>query len=70
MVEPAQWIAPYVCNCCPKIKRCNKQKAFYITQNTDQASHDLLVSCCTRINQDPADIAILDDLISPLLKQG
>lgn len=62
--------APYVCNNCPKIKRCNKNKAFYIAQNADKSSHDLLVSCREGINQNPADISILDDLISPLLKQG
>lgn len=62
--------APYVCNSCPKVKRCNKHKAFYIAQNADQTSQELLVSCRSGINQDPADIAILDDLISSLLKQG
>jgi IS30 family transposase len=62
--------APYVCNSCPKIKRCNKQKAFYIAQNADQDAQKLLVACRAGINQDAADIAILDDLISPLLKQG
>lgn len=62
--------APYVCNSCPKVRTCNKNKAFYISQYADESSHDLLVSCRTGINQDPADIAILDDLISPLLKNG
>ena len=62
--------APYVCNSCSKIKRCNKNKAFYIAQNADKSSQDLLVSCRQGINQDPADIAILDELISPLLSQG
>ena len=62
--------APYVCNICSKIKRCNKNKAFYIAQNADKSSQDLLVSCRQGINQDPADIAILNDLISPLLSQG
>ena len=36
----------------------------------DTTSQELLVSCRTGINQSPADIAILDDLISPLLKNG
>lgn len=62
--------APYVCNSCLKIKRCNKNKAFYIAQNADVSSHELLVSCRTGINQHPSDIALLDDLISPLLKKG
>ena len=62
--------APYVCNNCPKLKRCNKTKAFYIAQNADSSSRELLVSCRQGINQDPANLAMLDDLISPLLKKG
>lgn len=62
--------APYVCNHCARIRTCNKNKAFYIAQTADTTSQELLVSCRTGINQSPADIAILDDLISPLLKNG
>jgi len=62
--------APYVCNGCPKIKRCTLQHALYSAQQADEASQELLVSCRDGINQSPADIAILDDIISPLLKQG
>lgn len=62
--------APYVCNGCPKFKRCTLQHALYSAQQADEASHDLLVSCRNGINQAPADIALLDGLISPLLKQG
>lgn len=62
--------APYVCNGCPKIKRCEMQHALYSAQQADESSHELLVSCRDGINQSPADIAMLDELISPLLKQG
>ncbi|URZ05546.1 IS30 family transposase [Clostridium felsineum] len=62
--------APYVCNGCSKFKRCNLQHAIYSAQQADESSHDLLVSCRDGINQSPADIAMLDNLISPLLKQG
>lgn len=62
--------APYVCNGCPKFKRCSLQHALYSAQRADEASQDLLVSCRNGINQSPADIALLDQLISPLLKQG
>lgn len=62
--------APFVCNHCLKLKRCNKNKAFYIAQNADKSSQALLVSSRIGINQHPADIALLDDLISPLLKKG
>ncbi len=62
--------APYVCNGCHKVKRCDKQHSFYSAQQADEASHELLVSCRSGINQEAVDIALLDDLISPLLKQG
>jgi IS30 family transposase len=62
--------APFVCNSCLKLRRCDLQHALYSAQKADEASHDLLISCRDGINQSPADIAILDELISPLLKQG
>jgi IS30 family transposase len=62
--------APFVCNHCQKTKHCLKQQAFYSAQHADQSSHELLVSCRSGINQEPVDIALLDELISPLLKQG
>lgn len=62
--------APFVCNHCARQRTCNKEKAYYIAQNADQSSQELLVSCWQGINQAPADIAMLDTLISPLLAQG
>lgn len=62
--------APFVCNRCARQRTCNKEKAYYIAQNADQSSQELLVSCRQGINQAPADIAMLDTLISPLLAQG
>lgn len=62
--------APFVCNRCAKSRTCNKNKAYYIAQNADKSSQELLVSCRQGINQDAADIALLDDLISPLLTKG
>jgi IS30 family transposase len=62
--------APYVCNGCLKARRCDKQHAFYSAQQADQSSHELLISCRSGINQEPVDIALMDDLISPLLQQG
>ena len=62
--------APFVCNGCHKIKRCEMQHALYSAQQADESSHELLISCRDGINQSPADIAYLDNLISPLLKQG
>ena len=62
--------APFVCNHCARQRTCNKEKAYYIAQNADQSSQELLVSCRQGINQAPADIAMLDTLISPLLAPG
>jgi len=60
--------APYVCNGCQKIKRCTLQHALYSAQQADVDSQELLVSCRDGINQSPSDIAMLDGIISPLLK--
>lgn len=62
--------APYVCNGCPKFRTCGLQHALYSAQQADETCHELLISCRDGINQSPADIALLDELISPLLKQG
>lgn len=62
--------APYVCNGCLKVKRCNLQHTFYSAQAAEENYQALLVSSRNGINQSPSDIAMLDNLISPLLKQG
>ena len=62
--------SPYVCNGCLKFRRCDLQHALYSAQQADESANELLVSCRDGINQSPADIALLDELISPLLKQG
>ena len=69
-VCPSTIKAPYVCNGCGKARNCTKQHAFYSAQQADESASQLLVSCRAGINQNPVDIALLDDLISPLLKQG
>mgnify|MGYP000501254037 CR=1 FL=1 len=62
--------APYVCNGCTKFRRCVLQHALYSASDADASYHNLLVSSREGINQSPADIAMLDILISPLLKKG
>lgn len=62
--------APYVCNGCPKKSNCLLKRAFYAAQYADDTYRDLLVSSREGINQAPVDIAMLDGLISPLLKKG
>jgi len=62
--------APYVCNGCPKFRRCTLQHALYSANDADASYQELLVSSREGINQAPVDIAMLDTLISPLLKKG
>lgn len=62
--------APYVCNGCLKKTGCLLKKFFYTAKYADDCYHDLLVSSREGINQTPVDIAMLDNLISPLLRKG
>ena len=55
----------FVCNHCARQRTCNKNKAYYIAQNADKSSQELLVSCRQRINHARVDIEMLDKLISP-----
>ncbi|SEU28742.1 Transposase and inactivated derivatives, IS30 family [Lacrimispora sphenoides] len=61
---------PYVCNGCNKNGSCLMQKAYYTAQYAQDEYFNVLVSSRDGINQDAADIAFLDQLISPLLKKG
>ena len=61
---------PYVCNGCVKKNACLLEKFFYTAKYADDRYHDLLISSREGINQTPVDIAMLDNLISPLLKKG
>lgn len=61
---------PYVCNGCKRKTNCLLRKYFYTAKYADDSYHDLLVSSREGINQAPVDIAMLDNLISPLLLKG
>lgn len=60
---------PYVCNGCPKKNGCLLRKFYYTAKYADDCYRDLLVYSREGINQAPVDIAMLDALISPLLKK-
>ena len=62
--------APYVCNGCVKRTGCLLERSYYSAKYADDCYRDLLISCREGINQAPVDVAVLDSLISPLLKQG
>lgn len=61
---------PYVCNGCAKKTNCLLQKYFYSGKYADDIYRETLVSSREGINQSAVDIAMLDDLISPLLLKG
>jgi transposase, IS30 family len=61
---------PYVCNGCQRKTNCLLKKYFYTAKYADDCYHDLLVSSREGINQAPVDIAMIDNLISPLLLKG
>ena len=61
---------PYVCNGCVKKANCFLKKSYYSAKCAYDNYRDLLVSSREGINQEPVDIAMLDGLISPLLKKG
>jgi len=69
-VCPALKKPPYVCNGCKKKQNCLMEKSLYFAKHADECYRDTLVSTREGINQTPADMAMLDDLISPLLKKG
>lgn len=61
---------PYVCNGCAKKPSCLMQKQFYSAKYADDTYRNTLVSTREGINQSAVDIAMLDELISPLLRKG
>lgn len=61
---------PYVCNGCKKQTGCLLERSYYYAKQAEDAYRELLVSSREGINQTPVDIAMLDQLISPLLKKG
>ena len=61
---------PYVCNSCNSYAQCRKIKYIYIASQAQQKYESTLVSCREGINISEDNLQKLDDLISPLIKQG
>ncbi len=61
---------PYVCNGCVKKNHCFMRKSLYFAKHADDSYRNLLVASREGINQTPADVAMIDKIISPLLKKG
>lgn len=63
--------APYVCNSCDKRKQCRRQSKYYYYASHAQTRYRSML-CTSRegINITEDELALLDSLISPLLKKG
>ena len=61
---------PYVCNACNSYAQCRKIKYIYFASEAQKKYENSLSSSREGINISPKDLKKLDDLISPLIKQG
>ena len=61
---------PYVCNSCNSYAQCRKIKYVYFASEAQKKYEKSLVSSRQGVNITPEELKKLDDLISPLIKQG
>lgn len=61
---------PYVCNGCGKRINCLMERKVYSAKYADDTYRERLVSSREGINQTPASIMKMDQLVSPLIKKG
>ena len=62
--------APYVCNGCRKRAQCRLQRAIYRAKDAQIEYHETLVETRRGINISKEDLLHLDEIISPLIRQG
>lgn len=62
--------APFVCNGCEKKTSCRLDKAFYRATTAQRQYKTVLVESRNGINCSPEQLALLDNIITPLVKQG
>ncbi len=62
--------APYVCNGCSKKTGCRLDKYFYRATSAHKQYKTILVESRTGINISEDNLALLDETISPLVRQG
>ena len=62
--------APFVCNGCEKKTGCRLDKAFYRASTAHRQYKTVLVESRTGINISPEELTVLDELITPLIRQG
>ena len=61
---------PYVCNGCGKISDCSFEKHFYYASQADQGYRSVLSEARSGISYSEEELAVLDKVISPLIRQG
>jgi IS30 family transposase len=61
---------PYVCNGCPDTLRCTLKKKFYSSAHAYHKYKELLSDVRSGISTNPEELERLDQIISPLIKQG
>ena len=61
---------PYVCNGCGNKPFCSLEKSFYFASKADQKYRESLSGSRRGISYTEKEIKALDELVSPLLKQG
>ena len=61
---------PYVCNACPKLRRCSHDFFFYRAKHSHDTSLELRSSSRSGINLSPEELDQLDRLVSPLIKKA
>lgn len=62
--------SPYVCNGCGRRPECSLEKTFYFASEADQAYRMKLTESRSGISYSEEELALLDSIISPLIKQG
>lgn len=62
--------APFVCNGCKRKAGCRLDKAFYRATTAQRNYKTVLVESRTGINISPNELAGIDELVTPLIRQG
>lgn len=62
--------APFVCNGCPKRGHCRLDKYYYRATTAHRQYKTVLVESRTGINLSEENLRVLDELVSPLIRQG
>ena len=62
--------APFVCNSCPSQDFCSREHAYYHARKADAKSHAVQSSSRQSIHLDENEVKQLNDLVSPLIKNG